>query len=48
MSLRFQAVSVADYEKEASEVMDGDAIGFFNSGSDGEETYKENELYARR
>lgn len=48
MSSQFQAVSISDYEQEASKVMDGDAVGFYNSGSDGEETLRENVLSGRR
>lgn len=48
MSSEFKGVSIADYEEESYRVMDGDAIGYINSGSDGEITFRENTASAAR
>lgn len=48
MPSTFRAVSIVDYEEEAARAMDGDAVGYFNSGSDGEETLAENRSSGKR
>ena len=48
MTSTFKAISLTDYEDEALKRLPADELAYFVSGSDGEETLKENKKAAWR
>ncbi|KAJ8041677.1 Hydroxyacid oxidase 1 [Holothuria leucospilota] len=48
MTSQFRAVSLDDYEVEARKYLPADGLAFYTSGSDGEETLRDNTKAARR
>lgn len=48
MASKFQAVSLKDYEAEARKYLSADGLMFYASGSDGEDTLRDNLKAARR